>query len=572
MDFRMLGSLEVWSDTGRRIVLSSGRQERVLAALLLASGTAVPLQRLVEATWDYEAPATAAKQVRNCVSALRERLGGGTALIATDGPGYRIDVSEARLDAVHFRSGVTRALRRAGEGDHRGAIVEMREALELWRGPALDGVEAVALVGSVARLNEERINAIERLADWRLELGERGAVIEELTDVVARYPLRESAYARLMRALSGAGRRADALALFHTLRARLVDELGVEPGEESRAVFARILSEPTDRPVSRHAAAAAFPASVGNTDQEAHATAAVSHQQTAAETRLYCAVCPGPAACTGATACVGHGRTTAVVSQAIVATAPRVDHIRDAIPLYERALRDRQQVLSEDHPDTLVAAHNLATAYESADRFDEAIELHQQTLIKRQRVLGASHEQTLSSANNLASAYESAGRFDEAIQLHQQTLTDHRRLLGEDHPYTTTSINNLAYAYYMAHRLEEAIPLYEANLTKHTQTLGEHHRVSLTSANNLACAYREAGRFQEAIPLHEQALTNHRRLFGDDHHHTLSIANNLVTTYYAAGRHDDAHHLHQHTLATAIETLGEEHPLIQTIRQEPATR
>jgi DNA-binding SARP family transcriptional activator len=250
MDFRVLGTLEVWTETGR-VMLSSVRHQRVLAVLLLAPNAVVPLSRIVDAVWDGEPPMTATKQIRNCVSVLRERLGRGRDLIVTDGPGYQITITDDELDATRFQRGMVMAQQLAAEGSLSRAVHVARDALRLWRGPALDGLDAAALAGPVTKLNEQRYNAIEACAEWQLELGEHQAVVEELGELVAFHPLRERMHGQLMVALDGVGRSADALAVFSALRARLVDELGVEPGSDLRAQQVRILASTRGEPSSR---------------------------------------------------------------------------------------------------------------------------------------------------------------------------------------------------------------------------------------------------------------------------------------------------------------------------------
>jgi DNA-binding SARP family transcriptional activator len=241
MDFRVLGTLEVWTDAGR-VMLPSPRHQRVLAALLLAPGSVVSTARLADAVWHEEPPMTATKQIQNCVSVLRERLGRERDVIITDGPGYRLSIADDELDAIRFQRGMVVAQQFAAVGRLRRAVDTARDALRLWRGPALDGLDTVALAGPITKLNEQRYNAVEACAEWQLLLGEQQAVIEELGELVAFHPLRERMHGQLMAALDGCSRPADALAVFSALRARLVDELGVEPGPELRAQQARILA------------------------------------------------------------------------------------------------------------------------------------------------------------------------------------------------------------------------------------------------------------------------------------------------------------------------------------------
>ena len=159
--------------------------------------------------------------------------------------------------------------------------------------------------------------------------------------------------------------------------------------------------------------------------------------------------------------------------------------------------------LGPDHPSTLTARLNLASAYCDAGRLDEAITLHEQTLEDRTRILGPHHPDTLASRNNLASAYCDAGRLDEAITLHEQTLEDHTRILGPHHPNTLASRYNLAYAYLDAGRLNEAITLLEQTLTDSENLFEPNHPVVLALRNHLAGAYRAAGRAEEAEKLFE---------------------------------------------------------------------
>lgn len=261
MDFRVLGALEVWTGC-ERVLVPGARRQRLLAALLLAPNAVVPLSRLTEMTWDDEPPASAVKQLQNSVSALRERLGDiGHRLILTEEPGYRLRVGDERLDSLRFAAGVAESRRHAAEGRLDRAVGVIRPALSLWRGPALDGLGSAALARSAARLDEQRLSALELCVGWRLELGEHHEVVDDLADLVHDHPLREGLHAQLMAALDRCGRRADALHVFHCLRTRLAEELGVDPGADVRRLHERILrGEPQPRRDERTRAVGAPPA------------------------------------------------------------------------------------------------------------------------------------------------------------------------------------------------------------------------------------------------------------------------------------------------------------------------
>ncbi|MYV56880.1 BTAD domain-containing putative transcriptional regulator [Streptomyces sp. SID3212] len=248
MDFRVLGALEVWAGQDR-LPVPGARRQRVLAALLLAPNAVVPLSRLAEMTWDDEPPATAVKQLRNSVSALRERLGDtGQRLIRTEEPGYLIRVGQEDLDSLRFAAGVAESRRHASEGRLERAVGVIRTALDLWRGTALDGLGTAALTRSAVRLDEQRLSALELSVTWRMELGEHREVADDLADLVHDHPLREGLHAQLMTALDHCGRRADALHVFHRLRTRLAEELGVGPGPDVARLHEQILRGEPRRP------------------------------------------------------------------------------------------------------------------------------------------------------------------------------------------------------------------------------------------------------------------------------------------------------------------------------------
>jgi len=241
MEFRVLGPLEIWTDRGR-LPLPGSRHQRVLATLLLAPNSVVPMAKLVEATWDEEPPATAVKQIQNSVSALRDRLGDtAQRIIVTEGAGYRIAVYDDQLDLLRFTRGIADAHRLAERGALRDGVREIRAALKLWRGTVLDGQGTSALTRRATRLEEQRLAAIESCVDWQLALGQHREVVDDLTEIVAEHPLRERPHAQLMLALDRGGRSGEALAVFQRLRAELAEELGIDPGPDVRRLHEQIL-------------------------------------------------------------------------------------------------------------------------------------------------------------------------------------------------------------------------------------------------------------------------------------------------------------------------------------------
>ncbi|MEU5692845.1 BTAD domain-containing putative transcriptional regulator [Actinosynnema sp. NPDC020468] len=254
MEFRVLGPLEVRA-SGEVVRVPGARQQRLLALLLLNANRVVPVDRLVEELWE-QPPRSVRQQVHNAVGSLRALLtapGGGVGITRAD-VGYRLDVPEDAVDAHLFARTVREAARPDRPADD--AIALLTEALALWRGDALAGLDGRAITGAAAGLDEQRLAAVEELMALRLDRGEAGGLIADLRRLVADHPLRESLRGHLMRALHRCGRQAEALEVYDQGRRTLAEELGLDPGPRLRSLHAEILAE-RDQP--RAAVATAEP-------------------------------------------------------------------------------------------------------------------------------------------------------------------------------------------------------------------------------------------------------------------------------------------------------------------------
>jgi DNA-binding SARP family transcriptional activator/tetratricopeptide (TPR) repeat protein len=222
------------------------RTAAVLAALLLHANQVVTVERLIDAAWGDSPPGSARTQVQNRVSGLRQLLRGlgGEVVIETRGAGYLISIDRRQLDVHVFEDRVDRAREQLSRGDAAGGASVLRSALSVWRGAALEGLEAPRLVAAAQRLDEARLAIYEELIDVEIALRRHGSVIGELVELVAEHPWRERLTAQLMTALHRADRQHDALAHFDRIRRRLRDELGVDPGPELVRLRDMILGAP----------------------------------------------------------------------------------------------------------------------------------------------------------------------------------------------------------------------------------------------------------------------------------------------------------------------------------------
>jgi len=237
---RLLGPLEI-ELAGRPVPLGGRAQRALVARLLLDANRAVPVDRLVDDLWGEEAPASAVKMIQIHVSALRKVLPEGT--LVTRSPGYALEIDPDAVDLARFEG-----LRRDGQealaaGSAARAAEALREAVALWRGPALGEFDEPFAAIESARLEELRLTAIEDRIEAELALGRHAGLAGELAALVARHPLRERLRGHLMLALYRAGRQAEALEGYRGLRAMLTTELGIEPSPALRELERRMLQQ-----------------------------------------------------------------------------------------------------------------------------------------------------------------------------------------------------------------------------------------------------------------------------------------------------------------------------------------
>jgi DNA-binding SARP family transcriptional activator/streptogramin lyase len=250
MEFRILGPLEVEAD-GRIVKLGGSKQRGVLALLLLNANKAVSRDRLIDEVWGDEPPDTAATALQGHISQLRKTLGADA--IVTQAPGYLIRLADGELDLDRFEGAVARA--RAAAAPE--AADTLKEALALWRGPALADLDLPFAHEERTSLEEQRLAALERRIDADLELGRNAELLSELERLVQQHPLREHLRGQLMLALYRSGRQADALDVYRSGRRALAEQLGLEPGEELRRLERGILEQ--DPALGAPAATAAMP-------------------------------------------------------------------------------------------------------------------------------------------------------------------------------------------------------------------------------------------------------------------------------------------------------------------------
>jgi DNA-binding SARP family transcriptional activator len=239
--FRLLGHLEVGAGRGPE-GLGGPKQRGMLAYLLLHHDQVVSTERLVDAVWGDEPPPTAAAIVHAYVRRLRQTLEETPARLTSTSSGYRLELQDGALDVALFEQLAERGRTELRNGDAHGARDTLAEALSLWRGAVLGGVDGEGFV----RVEQSRLDAVwlsTKLAriDADLRLGRAGEVVSELESLSREHPLDEGIRGQLMLALYRSGNQADALTAYHDLRRALAQELGLEPSRTIQELETSIL-------------------------------------------------------------------------------------------------------------------------------------------------------------------------------------------------------------------------------------------------------------------------------------------------------------------------------------------
>jgi CHAT domain-containing protein/Tfp pilus assembly protein PilF len=232
---------------------------------------------------------------------------------------------------------------------------------------------------------------------------------------------------------------------------------------------------------------------------------------------------------------------------------------REAIPLAQRVMDTRRQLLGERHPDYASSLNNLAAMYVDQGEYAKAAPLYHQALEIRSQVLREHHPDYATSLNNLAELCQIQGEYAKAEPLYRQALAVVKEALGERHAHYASSLNNLANVYRLQGEYSRAEPLYRQALEIRKQVMGERHADYAADLNNLALLYRDQGEYAKAESLYRQALEIKKHVLGTRHPSYASSLNNLATLYRLQGEYVQAEALLRQALEIR-KRLGERHP------------
>jgi tetratricopeptide (TPR) repeat protein len=404
---------------------------------------------------------------------------------------------------------------------YRGSRFIRRNALGVATAAAvvlLVGVSAIAIINQRNRALASEAAAVREAANAQAEAAKASEVARFLTELFQESdPARTRGASVTARELleRGAARITTDLAAQHTLRATLMDTIGV---------IYRLL---------------------GLVDQaESLATQALSIRREALGNQH-----PDVAASLDNLGQIARERTTYDVAER---------YHREALDL-------RRSLLGGSHPDVAESLNNLALALHERGQYDEAQARGEEALAIRRQLVGPDHPDTLSTLNLLANIEFARGRPAAAEALHRDVLASRRRVLPADHPLIALSLNNVADVIAQSGRVPEAEPLFREALAIRRKTFdGDHPDVS-SGINNLASALHDLGRLDEAEPLYREALAIDRRRSGNRHMDVAVDLNNLASLLEDRGARAEAERLYEESLQIRIALQGEQHPSVATV-------
>jgi DNA-binding SARP family transcriptional activator len=249
--FSLLGPVRAWSGN-HEIALGSPQQRALLAVLLLRIGEPVTNEDAVWALWGDTAPRSADGTVRTYVYRLRRKItevvGAHRLALRSHSGGYLLTANDATIDTDLFEQTLDDARRAREDGDLDGAVRTFRAALALWRGTPFAGTDTTYFNTERERLEQLRTAAVEELAEAEIDAGEHGSAVTTAKTALVGQPLQERLWELLLRALTGSGRRADALAAYQDARRVLRAELGLEPGPRLQELHGDLLAAAKARP------------------------------------------------------------------------------------------------------------------------------------------------------------------------------------------------------------------------------------------------------------------------------------------------------------------------------------
>jgi DNA-binding SARP family transcriptional activator len=228
---------------GEPVLGLSNRKAEAILIYLASTRRPQPREVLADLLWDERTQSQALAYLRVALSALRKALGGslviGRETVALN-PAEPVWLDTIQLEdclkVVHQQGKVTAETAQQVAG-----------ALELYQGDFLEGFSVSDCRRfedwggrERERLHHLAVDGLYELVAYQIEQGEYQLGMEHAARLLELDPLMEAGHRQMMRLLAGSGQRTAALAQYESCQALLVEELGIEPEQETRVLYEQI--------------------------------------------------------------------------------------------------------------------------------------------------------------------------------------------------------------------------------------------------------------------------------------------------------------------------------------------
>ncbi|OKY26187.1 tetratricopeptide repeat protein [Thalassotalea sp. PP2-459] len=200
----------------------------------------------------------------------------------------------------------------------------------------------------------------------------------------------------------------------------------------------------------------------------------------------------------------------------------------DKLPVIKETIEVSNQIVGEDHQDTLGALDNLATYYLAKKDFAQAEKIFKQVYQKRTQLFGADYRHTLYSIEKLGNLYYAQKDYEQAEHYYQLCIDKWLTKSGINNPYTLYCMKGV----FLTQMAIGQYQLAEQSLNQHisaaTLVFGPEHPEVLSAHHSLAELYLATERYEQAETLFRQTLKISAKVLGENHKETLKTKTQLT--------------------------------------------
>jgi CHAT domain-containing protein len=247
------------------------------------------------------------------------------------------------------------------------------------------------------------------------------------------------------------------------------------------------------------------------------------------------------------------------VLEALGAVHKELGQNQQALTYIQRALDLNERNIGANHPRVAVNLNDIAALHQAEGRYAVALPLYQRALAILEQVQGADHPNVAATLNNIAGLHRDAGELSQALPLFQRSVNIFEKVYGAEHINVAGTLNNLAGVHRALGKFPDALRLYERSLAIYEKTLGSEHTAVAAALNNLAVLHRAMANYAPALPLYQRSLAIYEKAHGPSHVVVATSLNNLALLYLNLGEYEQAMQLYQRSLAINEKALGPDH-------------